>query len=158
MKNWMFTVLNSSSLPGSPTSTTMSLGVRFNADASCLSSSTVQAFSALLNTAEGNAKRHGRQRTKFFDDARGSAIECAACLDASVAKRFVSNDRVRPGKEMLQRIVAMLTRLVDRFDTGEIRVRGESPPSNRTGIRPVLNSLPQVRRSRYWRPHPDHRA
>jgi hypothetical protein len=27
-----------------------------------------------------------RQRAKFFDDARGSAIECAACLDASVAK------------------------------------------------------------------------
>ena len=90
------------------------------------------SLSALLNTAEGNAQRHGRQRAKFFDDARGSAIECAACLDASVAKRFVSNDRVRPGKEMLQRIVAMLTRLVDRFDTGEIRVRGESPPSSQS--------------------------
>ena len=34
------------------------------------------SLSALLNTAEGNAKRHGRQRAKFFDDARGSAIEC----------------------------------------------------------------------------------
>ena len=48
---------------------------------------------------------------KFFDDARGSAFECAACLDASVAKGFVSIDRVRPGKEMLARVVAMLTRL-----------------------------------------------
>ena len=76
----------------------------------------------------GNAKSK-----EFFDgETRGSAIECAACLDASVAKRFVSNDRVRPGKEMLQRIVAMLTRLVDRFDTGEIRVRGESPPSSQS--------------------------
>jgi four helix bundle protein len=54
------------------------------------------SLSALLNTAEGNGKRHGRQRAKFFDDARGSAMECAACLDASVAKRFVSADRVSP--------------------------------------------------------------
>jgi four helix bundle protein len=79
------------------------------------------SLSTLLNTAEGNAKRQGRQRAKFFDDARGSAIECAACLDASVAKRFVSHDRVVPGKEMLGRIVAMLTRLVERFDIQEGR-------------------------------------
>jgi four helix bundle protein len=42
------------------------------------------SLSVLLNTAEGNGKRQG-QRAKFFDDARGSAFECAACLDASVA-------------------------------------------------------------------------
>jgi four helix bundle protein len=87
------------------------------------------SLSALLNTAEGNGKRQGRQRAKFFDDARGSAIECAACLDASVAKRLVSNDRIRLGKEMLARIVAMLTRLVDRFDTDEIRARADSSPT-----------------------------
>src|SRR6202048_3073399 len=87
------------------------------------------SLSALLNTAEGNGKRQGRQRAKFFDDARGSAIECAACLDASVAKRLVSNDRIRLGKEMLARIVAMLTRLVDRFDTDEIRARADRSPS-----------------------------
>jgi four helix bundle protein len=74
------------------------------------------SLSTLLNTAEGNAKRQGRQRAKFFDDARGSATECAACLDAAVAKRFVAADRVKPGKEMLGRIAAMLTRLVNRFD------------------------------------------
>jgi four helix bundle protein len=73
--------------------------------------------SVLLNTAEGNGQRQGQQRAKFFDDARGSAFECAACLDASIAKGFVSNDRVRPGKEMLARVVAMLTRLINRFDT-----------------------------------------
>ena len=44
------------------------------------------SLSVLLNTAEGNGKRQGRQRAKFFDDARGSAFECAACLDAVVAK------------------------------------------------------------------------
>ena len=72
------------------------------------------SLSVLLNTAEGNAKRHGRQRAKFFDDARGSAMECAACLDASVAKHFVSSERITLGKETLARIASILTRLVNR--------------------------------------------
>ena len=80
------------------------------------------SLSALLNTAEGNGRRQGRQRAKFFDDARGSAIECAACLDASVAKGFASLDRIQAGKEMLVRIVAMLTKLLMRFDSEQYRV------------------------------------
>src|SRR5262245_62499204 len=48
------------------------------------------SLSALLNTAEGNGRRQGRQRARFFDDARGSAVECAACLDALVAKEIVA--------------------------------------------------------------------
>ena len=56
--------------------------------------------------------------SKFFDDACGSAFECAARLDASVAKGFVSIDRVRPGKEMLARVVSMLTRLIEGFTLG----------------------------------------
>jgi four helix bundle protein len=84
-------------------------------------------LSILLNSAEGNGKRHGLQRAKFFDDARGSALECAACLDASVAKRIAKSDRIHSGKELLLRIVAMLTRLVERFDPGEFRVRQDEP-------------------------------
>ena len=80
------------------------------------------SLSALLNTAEGNGRRQGRQRAKFFDDARGSAIECAACLDASVAKGFASLDRIQAGKEMLVRIVAMLTKLLMSFDPEQYRV------------------------------------
>jgi hypothetical protein len=77
----------------------------------------------LLNTAEGNAKRQGLQRARYFDDGRGSAWECAARWDASVAKRINKSDRTRPGKELLARIVAMWTRLVERFDPDEFRVR-----------------------------------
>ena len=80
-------------------------------------------LSILLNTAEGNGKRQGLQRAKFFGDARGSALECAACLDASVAKRIAKSDRIHSGKQLLIRIVAMLTRLVERFDPDEFRVR-----------------------------------
>ena len=84
-------------------------------------------LSILLNTAEGNGKRQGLQRAKFFGDARGSALECAACLDASVAKRIAKSDRIHSGKQLLIRIVAMLTRLVERFDSDEFRVRQDEP-------------------------------
>lgn len=43
------------------------------------------ALSSLFNTSEGNGKRQMKMRAKFFDDARGSATECASCLDALVA-------------------------------------------------------------------------
>src|SRR5260370_25607674 len=70
------------------------------------------SLSALLNTAEGNGRRQGRKRAKFFDDACGSAIECAACLDASVAKGFVFFVRIQSGKEMLVPIEDMLRKMV----------------------------------------------
>jgi four helix bundle protein len=74
------------------------------------------SLSALLNTAEGNGKRRRPVRAKFFDDARGSATECAACLDALVAKRVVSPERIVAGKDLLLKIVSMLSGLVNRFD------------------------------------------
>ena len=73
------------------------------------------SLSILFNTAEGNGKRQMRTRAKFFDIARGSATECAACLDALVAKKACTIDRVVEGKGLLVRIVSMLTRLVERF-------------------------------------------
>ncbi len=76
------------------------------------------SLSTLLNTAEGNGKRQRQVRAKFFDDARGSATECAACLDALVAKRTATEERIVSGKQMLVRIVSMLCGLVDRFDVG----------------------------------------
>ena len=81
------------------------------------------SLSALLNTAEGNGKRRRPGRAKFFDDARGSATECAACLDALVAMGCCQGSRVEDGKTMLVRIVSMLTKLVGRF---------EDPPANAT--------------------------
>jgi hypothetical protein len=58
---------------------------------------------------------------------RPSAIECAACLDASVAKGFVFLERIQSGKEMLVRIVAMLSKLVVRFNPEQYRVRESAP-------------------------------
>ena len=74
------------------------------------------SLSMLLNTAEGNGKRQRRVRAKFFDDSRGSAMECAACLDALVVKGLCGQEQVNPGKTLLHRVVSMLTKLVARFD------------------------------------------
>ncbi len=75
------------------------------------------SLSALFNTAEGNGKRQSKLRARFFDDARGSASECAACLDALVAKQVCNDDRIDDGKDLLIRIVAMLTKLISKFST-----------------------------------------
>src|SRR6266480_3896490 len=82
------------------------------------------SLSALLNTAEGNGKRQRRVRAKFFDDARGSWTECTGCLDAGVAKKACTAERVEEGKEMLFRIVSMLSKLVHLFEE-EAKLREE---------------------------------
>jgi four helix bundle protein len=83
------------------------------------------SLSSLLNTAEGNGKRQRPIRAKFFDDARGSATECAACLDALVAKKACTYERVEPGKAMLLRIVQMLAKLVSMYSDDRM-VRDET--------------------------------
>ena len=74
------------------------------------------ALSSILNTSEGNGKRQMKIRSRFFDDARGSATECASCLDALVTVKVCGKERVIEGKKMLIRIVSMLSKLVSRFD------------------------------------------
>ena len=74
------------------------------------------SLSVLLNIAEGNGRRASQQRVRFFDDARGSGTECAACLDALVAKRAADARRVEEGKALLVRVVSILSKLVERFE------------------------------------------
>jgi four helix bundle protein len=40
-----------------------------------------------LNIAEGNGKFTAPDRCRYFDNARGSAFECAACLDVWLRER-----------------------------------------------------------------------
>ena len=84
------------------------------------------SLSALLNTAEGNGKRQRPGRAKAFDDVRGSATECAACLDALVAKGACTVGRIAEGKELLLRIVSILSKLVAKFETN-LKVGGGFP-------------------------------
>jgi len=104
------------------------------------------SLSALLNTAEGNGKRQRPVRAKFFDDARGSATECAACLDAAVAKGACAEERILEGKQTLLRIVSMLCGLVDRFDASERF--GEDPIAYRTAAAEIESEDTEMNESR----------
>ena len=68
-----------------------------------------------LNIAEGNGKFSDTDRSRFLEIARGSALECAACLDVLVVRKLVPADRAASQKEQLVRIVNMLMGLLKRF-------------------------------------------
>jgi four helix bundle protein len=68
--------------------------------------------SIALNLAEGNGKFTSPDRCRFFDIARGSALECAAALDVLVAKRVCTFEQVAQGKDSLRQIVSMLIGLI----------------------------------------------
>jgi len=69
------------------------------------------ANSIVLNLAGGNGKTSVKDRCRFFEIARGSALECAACLDVLSIKRIISDDEMHKSKMVLKSIVSMLTKL-----------------------------------------------
>ena len=71
--------------------------------------------SVALNIAEGNGKRSFADRCRFFEISRGSALECAACLDVLVSRNRLECGSAEQGKAMLGRIVSMLCRLIDKL-------------------------------------------
>lgn len=64
-----------------------------------------------LNIAEGNGKRSRKDRSRYLDMARGSALESAAALDVLVSRRALSSADVVSGKALLHRVVEMLSKL-----------------------------------------------
>ena len=71
-------------------------------------------------------------RCKFFDIARGSALECAGCLDLIFIKKLLSEVELDAGKSLLKDIVSLLVGLIrsnspDRLheETVEYRIARE---------------------------------
>ena len=64
-----------------------------------------------LNIAEGNAKRDGADRRRYFETARGSAAESAAILDLLMAMNVRAAEEVSEGKGLARRLVQMLVKL-----------------------------------------------
>lgn len=83
-----------------------------------------------LNLAEGNAKHPAPDRCRYFDTARGSALECAACLDVLVAKGKCGVEEIQAGKRLLHETVCLLVGLVRSIAPDRL---GEEPGEYRTG-------------------------
>ena len=65
-----------------------------------------------LNIAEGNGKYTSKDRCRYFDIARGSALECASCLDVLSRRKLLESSKANDGKEILKAIVSMLVGLI----------------------------------------------
>jgi len=80
-----------------------------------------------LNIAEGTGKYTGKDKCKYYDIARGSALESAACLDVLLKRKIISDKVVEDGKKLLMEIVSMLIGLIksssDRVYEDEIEYR-----------------------------------
>jgi four helix bundle protein len=67
-----------------------------------------------LNIAEGNGKATEGDRRRYFEIARGSALECGAVQDVLEVCGGLSSAENAQAKILLDRIVAMLTKLGQR--------------------------------------------
>ena len=75
--------------------------------------------STLLNLAEGNGKRSRPDRCRYLDIARGSVVECAACLDVLAVRKRITMDEAAAGKNILLGVVSMVSGLIAHF-SGEV--------------------------------------
>jgi four helix bundle protein len=67
-----------------------------------------------LNIAEGNGKTAEADRRRYFEIARGSALECAAIQDVLVVGKGLDENESRDRKVELDRMAAMSSRLGKR--------------------------------------------
>jgi len=65
-----------------------------------------------LNIAEGTGKYTPKDKCRYYDIARGSALECAACLDVLLKREKITKEFCENGKNSLFEIVSMLTGLI----------------------------------------------
>jgi four helix bundle protein len=82
-----------------------------------------------LNLAEGNGKYTAPDRCRYFENARGSALECAACLDVLVAQRKCTTDQIQSGKGILHETVCLVVGLIKSIAPD--RLREEPSPYGR---------------------------
>jgi four helix bundle protein len=64
-----------------------------------------------LNIAEGAGKTTYKDRARYHETARGSAMECAAIFDLLRMQALVEPPTADEAKSLLERLLAMLTRM-----------------------------------------------
>ena len=116
------------------------------------------AQSIPLNIAEGNGKQSLKDKNRFFEIARGSALECAAIHDVLRVCDAIDDDSNCRGKTDLKRIVSMLTRLIQRTNgVSEERIeyeyeyRPDSSGLSTSTIPPPKPHEPSDATERKWR-------
>jgi four helix bundle protein len=69
------------------------------------------AESVVRNIAEGAGRWSDADSAKHYKIARGEAMECAASLDVLRLRKLVGLDRYDRGIQLLEGVVAMLTKM-----------------------------------------------
>ena len=69
------------------------------------------SLSIPLNIAEGSGKNSGPDQRRFYAMARGSAMECAAIIDACSALALIEQPRCQEADELLLAVVRMLSKM-----------------------------------------------
>jgi four helix bundle protein len=67
--------------------------------------------SVVLNIAEGAGEYSSSEKIRFYRMARRSGTECAGVLDICQRLRLIEETRHERGRDLLLRIVAMLTKM-----------------------------------------------
>jgi len=70
------------------------------------------AESVVRNIAEGAGRWSDADSAKHYKIARGEAMECAASLDVLRLRKLVGLDRYDRGVQLLEGVVAMLTKML----------------------------------------------
>ena len=70
------------------------------------------AESVVRNIAEGAGRWSKADSSKHYKIARGEAMECAASLDVLKLRELVAQQRYDRGIELLEEVVAMLTKMI----------------------------------------------
>ena len=70
------------------------------------------ALSVPLNIAEGAGRISDADAARHYAIARGSAMECAAIVDALLVLEAIDGARHTSAVELLGRVVAMLTKMI----------------------------------------------
>jgi four helix bundle protein len=69
------------------------------------------SLSIPLNIAEGSGKNTGPDQRRFYSMARGSAMECAAIIDACRALALIEQPRAQDADRLLLSAVRMLSKM-----------------------------------------------
>jgi four helix bundle protein len=102
------------------------------------------------NIAEGCGEWLPKEKAKFYRYSKRSAGEAVAALDILVDYQMLREADTAPAKELLAKIIPMLVKLIQLFESGgpKTKARDEGQDENpipRTSTSPVPNNRARAR-------------